>query len=52
MPSSITYTAVLDVPRETAESLARLLREHRGRLGTRKNTRSLGVSKQAVLVLR
>jgi hypothetical protein len=52
VPSSITYTAVLDVRRETAETLARLLREHRGRLGTRKNTRSLGVFKQAVLVLR
>lgn len=52
MPSSITYTAVLDVRRDTAESLARLLREHRDRLGTRKNTRSLGAFKQAVLVLR
>ncbi|MET7541251.1 IS5/IS1182 family transposase, partial [Streptomyces sp. NPDC005507] len=52
MPSSITYTAVLDVRRETAETLARLLREHRGRLGTRKGTRALGAFKQAVLVLR
>lgn len=52
MPSSITHTAVLNVHRETAESLARLLREHRDRLGTRENTRSLGVFKQAVLVLR
>ncbi|MFJ7236261.1 transposase family protein [Streptomyces olivaceus] len=52
MPSGITYTAVLDVRRETAKSLARLLREHRDRLRTRKNTRSLGVFRQAVLVLR
>lgn len=50
--TSITYTAVLDVGRETAETLARLLREHRDRLGTRKNTRALGVFKQGILVLR
>ncbi|MER5917831.1 transposase family protein [Streptomyces sp. NPDC001982] len=50
--TSISYTAVLDVPRETAEHFARLLCEHRGRLGTRKGTRALGVFKQAVLVLR
>ncbi|MFF0191032.1 hypothetical protein [Streptomyces sp. NPDC005244] len=41
-----------DVGRETAETLARLLREHRERLGTRKGTRALGVFKQGVLVLR
>ncbi|WP_459754705.1 hypothetical protein [Streptomyces sennicomposti] len=29
----ITCTATLDVARETAETLARLLREHRERLG-------------------
>ncbi|OAH16208.1 hypothetical protein STSP_03990 [Streptomyces jeddahensis] len=52
MPSSITCTAVLDVRRETAEHLAQLLRGHRERLGTRKDTRALGVFKQAVLVLR
>ncbi|MFF3878552.1 transposase family protein [Streptomyces sp. NPDC001978] len=52
MPSSITYTAVLDVSRDTAEYLARLLRGHRERLGTRQGTRALGVFKQAVLVLR
>ncbi|MFI6359158.1 transposase family protein [Streptomyces sp. NPDC050743] len=52
MASSITYTAVLDVRRATAEHLAKLLREHRERLGTRKGTRALGVFKQAVLVLR
>ncbi|AQW48453.1 transposase family protein [Streptomyces violaceusniger] len=50
--TNITYTAVLDVGRETAETLARLLHEHRQRLGTRKNTRALGVFKQGVLVLR
>ncbi len=50
--TSITYTAVLDVGRETAETLARLLREHRDRLGTRKNTRALSVFKQGILVLR
>ncbi|MFE5120974.1 transposase family protein [Streptomyces sp. NPDC056669] len=52
MPSSITYTAVLDVRSATAEHLAKLLREHRERLGTRIGTRALGVFKQAVLVLR
>ena len=52
MPSSITYTAVLDVRRETAKHLAQLLRGHRERLGTRKDTRALGVFKQVVLVLR
>ncbi|MDQ0748153.1 hypothetical protein QF034_002384 [Streptomyces africanus] len=50
--TGITYTATLDVGRETAETLARLLREHRERLGTRKGTRALGVFKQGVLVLR
>ncbi len=50
--TSITYTATLDVDRETAETLARLLREHRERLGTRKATRALGVFRQGVLVLR
>lgn len=50
--TGIAYTATLDVGRETAETLARFLREHRERLGTRKGTRSLGVFKQGVLVLR
>ncbi|MGW1365379.1 hypothetical protein ACWCQP_49740 [Streptomyces chartreusis] len=50
--TSIAYTAVLDVGRETAETLARLLRAHGARLGTRKGTRALGVFKQGVLVLR
>ncbi|MFD6325979.1 IS5/IS1182 family transposase, partial [Streptomyces sp. NPDC058442] len=52
MPSSITYTAVLDVRRATAEHLARLLLGQRERLGTRRGTRALGVFRQAVLVLR
>jgi hypothetical protein len=50
--SSITYTAVLDVRRATAEHLAKLLRGLRERIGTRRGTRALGVFKQAVLVLR
>ncbi|MEU3098259.1 IS5/IS1182 family transposase, partial [Streptomyces sp. NPDC006967] len=50
MASIITYTAVLDVRRATAEHLAKLLRGHREQLGTRKGTRALGVFKQAVLV--
>ncbi|MER5915893.1 transposase family protein [Streptomyces sp. NPDC001982] len=50
--TSITYTAVLDVSRDTADHLARLLRDHRERLGTRRGTRALGVFRQAVLVLR
>ncbi|MGW2350727.1 IS5/IS1182 family transposase, partial [Actinacidiphila glaucinigra] len=29
MSTSVTYTAVLDVKRSTAEHLARLLRDHR-----------------------
>ncbi|MFG2560288.1 IS5/IS1182 family transposase, partial [Streptomyces sp. NPDC048496] len=38
MASSITYTAVLDVRRATAEHLAKLLRGHREQLRTRKGT--------------
>ncbi|WP_406726619.1 transposase family protein [Streptomyces sp. GD-15H] len=52
MTSSITYTAVLDVRRATAEYFAKLLRGHRERLGTRRGTRALGAFRQAVLVLR
>ncbi|ADI04366.1 transposase [Streptomyces bingchenggensis BCW-1] len=52
MASSVTYTAVLDVRRATAEHLAKLLCGHREQPGTRKGTRVLGVFKQAVLVLR
>jgi hypothetical protein len=49
---SVTYTAVLDVKRSTAEHLARLLRDHRIAARTRKGRRALGCFKQAVLVLR
>ena len=52
MSSSIAYTAVLDVQRETAEFLASLLAAHRVRLGTRAGTRTLSPFHQAVLVLR
>nr|WP_257040152.1 hypothetical protein [Streptomyces sp. OK228] len=50
--TSVTYTGVLDVSRATAEALAKLLLEHRERLGTRKGTRALGPFKQSVLILR
>ncbi|MGI5133978.1 HARBI1 family protein [Streptomyces sp. CA-106110] len=52
MPTSVTYTAVLDVLRSTAEHLARLLRSHRTEVGTRRGRRALGCFKQAVLILR
>ncbi|MGI5518651.1 HARBI1 family protein [Streptomyces sp. CA-106131] len=52
MPTSVTYTAVLDVRRSTAEHLARLLRSHRAEVGTRRGRRALGCFKQAVLILR
>lgn len=48
----ITYTGVLDVTRATAEALAKLLLEHRERLGTRKGTRALRPFNQSVLILR
>jgi hypothetical protein len=50
--NSVTYTAVLDVQRESVEFLAGLLAAHRAKLGTRAGTRALGPFKQAVLVLR
>ena len=52
MSTSVTYTAVLDVQRSTAEHVARLLRDHRTEVGTRRGRRALGCFKQAVLVLR
>lgn len=52
MPTSVTYTAVLDVRRSTAEHLAGLLCDHRIVARTRKGRRALGCFKQAVLVLR
>ncbi|MER6408968.1 transposase family protein [Streptomyces viridosporus] len=52
MTTSITYTATLDIPRETVLHLAALLRTERRRLRTRRSTRSLGCFKQAVMVIR
>ena len=52
MPTSVTYTAVLDVKRSTAEHLAGLLRDHRIVARSREGRRALGCFKQAVLVLR
>ena len=51
MPTGVTYTAVPDVQRSTAEYLARLLRDHRAEIGTRRGRRALGCFKQAVLIL-
>ncbi|WP_442914082.1 hypothetical protein [Kribbella sp. NBC_00359] len=48
----ITYRATLDVPAETALSLAVWLGEHRRSLGTRKSRRAASCYRQAVLVLR
>jgi hypothetical protein len=50
--SSITYTATLDVRRETAEYLASLLHRLRSKGGTRRGRRALSTFAQAVLVLR
>jgi hypothetical protein len=50
--TSVTYTAVLDVQRSTAEHLARLLRDRRVEVGTRRGRRVPGCFRQAVLVLR
>jgi hypothetical protein len=50
--SSITYTTKLEVRRETAEYLAKLLADHRLAIGTRTGRRALGPFKQAVMVLR
>ncbi|WP_460764167.1 HARBI1 family protein, partial [Nocardiopsis oceani] len=52
MSPSITYTAVLDVQRPTAEYLAQLLTAHQETIGTRPGTRALSPFNQAVLVLR
>lgn len=48
----ITYRATLDVPRELALYLSRLLHAERRRRGTRKATRALTCFNQAVLGLR
>ncbi len=50
--TSVTHTTGLHARRETAEHVAKLLHEHRERLGTRRGTRALGAFKQAALVLR
>ena len=47
----IAYRAMLDVPRELAIELAKLLRAERRARGTRKGTRLLTCFKQALLVL-
>jgi DDE superfamily endonuclease len=47
----IAYPAMLDVPRELAWFLARLLAAHRRELGTRPGTRALSCFKQAVFAL-
>lgn len=48
----IAYRAMLDVPRELAQYLGRLLHVERRRRGTRKNSRALTCFQQAVLGLR
>jgi len=52
VPSSVTYTATLEINRSTAEYLAARLAAHRRAIGTRRGTRALSPFKQAVLVLR
>lgn len=47
----ITYRVRLDVPRELALFVSRLLARHRKAIGTRKNTRKLGCYRQALFVL-
>jgi hypothetical protein len=47
-----TYRATLDVPRELAQYLGRLLHPERGERDTRKGTRALTCYGQAVLGLR
>jgi len=48
----ISYCATLDVPRQSATALAKLLSRHRRALGTRRLTRALTPWAQAVLILR
>jgi hypothetical protein len=50
--SSVTYTARLDMRRETVLFMSGLLHAERRRRGTRRGRRSLGCFAQAVLVLR
>jgi hypothetical protein len=48
----IAYSAMLDVPRELAQYVSRLLHVERRQRGTRKNSRALTCFRQAVLGLR
>jgi hypothetical protein len=48
----IAYHAMLDVPRELAQYISRLLNVERRRRGTRKNSRALTCFRQAVQGLR
>ncbi|MGI5485513.1 HARBI1 family protein [Microtetraspora malaysiensis] len=52
MSSSVTYTATLEIHRETVEYLSALLAARRTELGTRSGTRALSTFDHAVLVLR
>lgn len=52
MPPSVTYSATLDMQRETVLFVSGLLHAERRRRGTRKGRRSLGCFAQAVLVIR
>ena len=52
MPTSVTYSAILDVRRETVLFLSTLLHAERRRRGTRRGRRALGCFAQAVLILR
>ncbi|RBQ12157.1 IS5/IS1182 family transposase [Spongiactinospora rosea] len=52
MPTSVTYSATLDVRRETVQFLSALLHAERRRRGTRRGRRALGCFAQAVLILR
>jgi hypothetical protein len=47
----IAYRAILDVPRELVQFVAKLLAAHRRALGTRRGTRLLTCYRQAVYVL-
>lgn len=52
MSGSVTYTAVLDMSRDTVEFLSRLLAANRRRRRTRRGRRALSCFRQAVLVAR
>lgn len=48
----LSYRASLDVSRDLAQAIARLLHAHRTRIGTRRGRRTLSCFAQAVLLLR